>query len=397
MRPGEPVVLIGGRDRTACIGDVRATDETTSSASATPGAAPALRLDVVADGLSSPLDVVAAEDGTGRLFVAEQVGRIRIVRDGATQAEPWLDITDRITAGGEQGLLGIALHPAFPDDPRVFVHYTDLAGNTVVSSFTVSPDDPDVVDPSSERIVLQVEQPYANHNGGALGFGADDLLYISLGDGGSGGDPHDNGQRLDTLLGKILRVDIDVAEDATPAYSIPADNPYADGADGARPEIWASGMRNPWRMRFDPLTGDLWIGDVGQGSWEEVDVARAGQGGLDFGWSLMEGLHCYREEGCDQTGLTLPATEYGRDAGSTVIGGVVVRDPTRPTLDGRYVFADIYSGTLFLLDPVGDQPRDWTVGLTSDHQISSIGQDASGAVYLTDLAYGELLRLETED
>jgi glucose/arabinose dehydrogenase len=394
--PSSAIAPSPGAGEPSAASAATAVPPTSTPAPSGDGAAvPIVRLDVVAEGLDAPLDVAASEDGTGRLFVAEQGGRIRIVRDGVLLPEPFLDISERLDAGGERGLLGIALHPAFPDDPRVFVDYTDLDGNTVVSSFTVSSSDADAGDPTSERIVLQVEQPYSNHNGGALAFGPDDMLYISLGDGGSGGDPHDNGQRMDTLLGKILRIDVDVAADREPAYGIPADNPYADGRDGARPEIWLSGLRNPWRMRFDPTTGDLWIGDVGQGSWEEVDVARAGVGGTNFGWNRMEGLHCYRADGdCDQTGLTLPVTEYGHDLGASVIGGVVIRDPSRPALDGWYVFADIYSGNLFLLDPVGDEPRDWTIALTSDHGISSIGQDAAGNVYLTDLGSGELLRLE---
>ena len=214
--------------------------------------------------------VAHADDGSGRLFVVEQGGTIRIVRDGTLVDEPFLDISERITAGGERGLLGLAFHPDFPTDPRFFVNYTDPNGDTRVSSFTVDPANPDRADPGSEVRFVSIDQPYANHNGGALAFGPDGFLYIATGDGGSGGDPHGNGQTLETLLGKILRIDVD-QPDGDRAYGIPADNPFA-GQAGALPEIFAFGMRNPWRMCFDRANGDLWIGDVGQGAWEEIDV-----------------------------------------------------------------------------------------------------------------------------
>ena len=249
-------------------------------------------MSVAVTGLSAPVDVANAGDGSGRLFVVEQGGKIRIVRDGALVERPFLDIGGRITSGGERGLLGLAFHPDYPTDPRFFVDYTDRDGNTVVSSFRVSATDPDVADPGSESILLHVDQPFANHNGGGLGFGPDGDLYIALGDGGSEGDPQGNGQRLDTLLAKILRIDVDGGAAAGAPYGIPADNPFV-GTAGAKPEIWLYGLRNPWRFRFDRQTGDLWIGDVGQDAWEEIDVARAGVGGLDFGWNRTEGFHCY--------------------------------------------------------------------------------------------------------
>jgi len=365
----------------------------TTSPSRSPGRV-GIRLATVTSGLRSPLDLAPATDGSGRLFVVEQGGRIVTVKDGAVAPSPFLDITDRVTAGGERGLLGMALHPAFPSDPRVFVDYTDLDGNTVVSSFTPSLD-ADVLDPASERVILQVEQPYSNHNGGSLAFGPDGMLYVGLGDGGSGGDPQGNGQRLDTLLGKILRIDVDVPDGAETPYRIPPDNPYADGAGGARPEIWLSGLRNPWRMRFDPPTGDLWIGDVGQSAWEEIDVVRSGQKGLDLGWNVMEGFHCYQPaSGCDQSGLTLPVAEYDHGLGCAVIGGVVAHDPLTPSIDGRYVFSDSCSGNVWLLDPTGDGRREPSLVLGSGRSISSIGSGPDSAVYLTDLGSGELLRIE---
>ena len=323
---------------------------------------------------------------------------IRIVKDGKSAATPFLDITDRIASGGERGLLGLAFHPSFPKDPRFFVDYTDRDGNTVVSEFTVPAGTPDQADKASERVVLHQDQPFANHNGGAVAFGNDGMLYISFGDGGSANDPKGNGQNLGTLLAKILRIDVTTSGAATP-YAIPADNPFV-GKANAKPEIWLSGLRNPWRMRFDRPTGDLWIGDVGQNAWEEIDVARAGSGGQNYGWNVMEGFHCFNPQlNCDETGLTLPVAEYAHDAGCAVIGGVVVHDPTQPRMDGGYIFSDSCSGTLWMLDPVTDaQGRSPAsiVGQTGA-SISSIDDDENGTVYLTDLQGGKLLKVSAKD
>jgi glucose/arabinose dehydrogenase len=394
---GSPSSSAGSAGPTAAAAATETAVPATSSP--TPVATPkgsigegAIALQTVVDGLDAPLDIATAGDGTGRLYVAEQGGTVRIVDGGTLLPTPFLDISSLTTAGGERGLLGIAFHPKFADDPRVFVDYTDLDGNTVVSSFEVGLD-ADAVDPDSERVILQVKQPFANHNGGALAFGPDGMLYISLGDGGSGGDPQGNGQNLGTLLAKILRIDVDVAEGAEAAYTIPDDNPYADGANGAMPETWVSGLRNPWRMRFDRPTGDLWIGDVGQGAWEEIDVVRTGTKGQDFGWNVMEGSHCYQpSDGCDQSGLTLPVAEYDHSLGCAVIGGVVVRDPATPTLDGRYLFSDACSGNIWALDPTGDARREPTRILDSGRSISSINMGDDGTVYMTDLG-GELVRV----
>ncbi len=358
------------------------------------GPVPSLHLTVVADGLTSPVDVADPGDGSGRRFVVEQSGRIRIVDRSGLVARPFLDIGSEIRSGGEQGLLGLAFHPGFPTDPRFFVDYTDLQGNTVISEFRVDPTDPNVADPASERALLHVDQPFANHNGGAVAFGPDGMLYIAMGDGGSGGDPQGNGQRTDTLLAKILRIDVDGATSRTgPAYAIPPDNPFAEVA-GAKPEIWLTGLRNPWRMRFDPATGDLWIGDVGQSAWEEIDVARAGVSGLNFGWNRMEGFHCYApSDGCDQTGLTLPVAEYGHDLGCAVIGGVVVRDARQPAIDGRYVFSDSCSSRLWLLDPSGSGRREAVIAGQGQGSISAISQSADGTVLATDLQAGQLLAI----
>ena len=240
---------------------------------------------------------------------------------------------------------------------------------------------------------MHIAQPFANHNGGAVVFGPDGMLYIATGDGGSGGDPQGNGQRLDTHLGKILRIDVDVAPGSSTAYQVPADNPFATTA-GAKPEIWLYGLRNPWRIRFDRETGDLWIGDVGQNAWEEIDVARAGQKGLNYGWNIMEATHCFNpSSGCDQTGLTLPVAEYGHDLGCAVIGGVVVRDPSQGRLDGGYLFGDACSDNLWLMDPAGDELREATLVAKMGRSLSSIGEAEDGSVYATSLGSGELLRI----
>jgi glucose/arabinose dehydrogenase len=346
--------------------------------------------ETVVDGLKSPLAVTAAGDGSGRLFVVQQGGQIRMVRSGSLVARPFLDISARITSGGERGLLGLAFHPDFPTDPRLFVDYTDAKGDTQVSSFSVDPATPDAASAASEVKLLHVAQPYANHNGGAVSFGPDGFLYVSLGDGGSGGDPHDNGQSLRTLLGKILRIDVD-HQSGGQAYAIPAANPFLGSAD-ALPEIFLYGLRNPWRLSFDRATGDLWIGDVGQNAWEEVDVARAGTSGQNFGWNTMEANHCFQPSSdCPKKGLTLPVVEYSHDAGCTVIGGNVYRGTAQAALAGGYFFGDYCSGTVWAVDPTGGGLRVPTVVLESKASISSFGEDEAGELYATDLGGGTLL------
>jgi len=354
----------------------------------------AVGFDQVVGGLVDPLAVVNAGDGSGRVFVAQQGGQIRIVRSGSLVGPAFLDISDRITSGGERGLLGVAFHPNFPADPRVFVDYTDTNGDTKVSSFRVDPATPDRVDPSTEKRLLFAKQPFANHNGGALVFGPDGFLYISLGDGGSGGDPMGNGQSLTTLLGKILRIDVDTTT-GDRAYGIPPDNPYASGSGGRLAEIWLTGLRNPWRISFDRLTNDLWIGDVGQSDWEEIDVQRTGApGGTNFGWNRMEGSHCYQPStGCEEAGLTLPVTEYGHDQGCTVIGGNVYRGSNQPLLAGAYLFADYCSGRVWAIDASVDGARSPTLVASTDHAFSAFGEDEAGELYAVDLSGGTLLRV----
>ncbi|MGZ8635837.1 MAG: PQQ-dependent sugar dehydrogenase [Actinomycetota bacterium] len=345
----------------------------------------------VAEGLASPVLATAAGDGTGRLFVLEQVGRIRVLDGGRLLPEPFLDISERILAGGEQGLLGLAFHPGFASNGRFFVDYTDESGDTVIAEYGLAAGDADRADPASERVLLRIDQPFANHNGGGLAFGPDGFLYAGTGDGGSTGDPEGNGQRIDTLLGKLLRIDVDGPADGR-AYGIPPDNPLVGGV-GARPEIWALGLRNPWRFSFDRETGDLWIGDVGQGRFEEIDHVPGGEAGVNLGWNVTEGRACFAPpSGCDGSGLTPPVAVYGHDEGCSVTGGFVYRGSRWPDLVGAYVFSDYCSGTIWAL--AADRPGvDAAVLLESGRAISSFGEDEAGELYVTDLAGGEVLRL----
>jgi glucose/arabinose dehydrogenase len=356
-------------------------------------------LERVVGGLSSPLFATGAGDGSGRLFVVEQPGRIRIVRDGRLAERPFLDIDDRVLAGGERGLLGLAFPPGFgATEDRFWVHYSDENGDTLVSSFRVSADDPDRAARATEELVLHVAQPYANHNGGWIGFGPDGMLYVALGDGGSGGDPEGNGQDTGTMLGKLLRLDVLGAEPgAARAYNVPADNPFAGDVPG-RGEIWSYGLRNPWRASFDRLTGDLWIGDVGQGSWEEIDRAQASDGGgrgVNYGWNVTEGRHCFEpRRGCDRDGIDMPITEYDHQLGCTVVGGYVYRGTASPGLSGVYVFGDYCSGLIWGVVSGGPADQEPVLLAESDHTISSFGEDDAGELYVTDLSSGELLRVE---
>ncbi len=350
-----------------------------------------IELVTVASGLEAPLFATHAGDGTGTLYVVEQTGAIRMVAGGEL-ADPFLDIGERIVAGGEQGLLGLAFHPRYEDNGRFFVSYTDLQGDDVVAEYLRDEgSEPASSDPDSERILLRIDDPYANHNGGALAFGEDGYLYIATGDGGSAGDPLGNGQDLGALLGKILRIDVDDPPPGGP-YRIPDDNPFV-GRPDARPEIWAYGLRNPWRFSFDSATGDIWIGDVGQSSQEEIDRAPGGKGGLNYGWNITEGTACYQpEEGCDQGGLVEPAAVYSHEEGCSVTGGYVYRGSELPELRGTYLYSDYCSGTIWGLDTDTREsaPR---VLLSTDRSVSSFGLDQEGELYLTDISSGELLRV----
>jgi len=352
-------------------------------------------LETAASGLDAPLWVTSAHDGSGRLFIAEQGGRVRVLRDGSLLPAPYVDLADRVTAGGERGLLGLAFAPGFGTggENRLYVHYSGLSGATTIAELRATSPGADTVDTATERILLVEPQPYPNHNGGWIGFDRTGMLLVGLGDGGSGGDPENRASRLDTVLGKILRLDVRGGPSGALEYGIPADNPFV-GQSGARPEILHYGLRNPFRVSVDPVTGTLWIGDVGQNLWEEVDAAPANARGLDFGWRRWEGSHCYEPAtGCEPAGVTMPVAEYGHGAGCSVIGGVVYRGNAIPALRGAYLFSDYCSGTLWAIDAGTDAPQAPVTLLETGRSISSIGTDEAGEVYLTDLAHGDLLKL----
>ncbi len=318
----------------------------------------------VVGGLSGPLDLQSASGERGRLFVVEQAGRIRVIRAGALVAAPFLDLSARISSGGERGLLGLAFHPQFTSNGRFFVNYTDRNGDTHISEFRSTAPGGDAADAASEREIMFVRQPFANHNGGGLAFGPDGFLYIGLGDGGSGGDPQGNGQNLGTRLGKLLRIDIN---GATP-YAVPPDNPFVSRS-GALPEIWAYGLRNPWRFSFDRGTGDLYIGDVGQNTLEEIDVGLSSRrGGENYGWNTMEGSRCFNpSSGCNMSGLTLPVIDYGRSDGFSVTGGVVYRGCRMPGLLGTLFLCRLRLGNHPLV-PARSGPRGGTARLDRRHR-----------------------------
>jgi glucose/arabinose dehydrogenase len=349
----------------------------------------AIELRAVVSGLENPLLVTHAGDGSGRVFVVEQIGRIRIVRNGRAVADPFLDISGLVTAGGEQGLLGLAFHPDYANNGRFFVNYTDSNGDDVVAEYGTS-SDPDRADDSSGRVLIEIDDPFSNHNGGHLAFGDDGYLYVATGDGGGGGDPLESGQSLNTLLGKLLRIDVDSTSGDFP-YGIPPDNPFVDRAD-ARPEIWAYGLRNPWRFSFD--AGDIWIGDVGQSALEEINRMPAHRAGLNYGWNTMEGDACFDPPSdCDRKGLVLPIATYTHDRGCSVTGGYVYRGDEFRSLQGVYFFGDYCSGFIWAVDAAGGATREPRIVLESNHSISSFGVDAAGELYLTDISSGEVLQI----
>ena len=360
-----------------------------------PGDPDAIHLDLVADGLTDPIGITNAGDASGRLFVNERGGVIRVInRDGTLRPQPFVDLSDRVLPGGERGLLGVAFHPHFADNGRLFVHYSRAGdGATVVSELRASADR-QMADASSERVLLTVAQPFSNHNGGQLAFGPDGYLYLGLGDGGSGGDPYGNGQNPDVLLGKILRLDVDGPHADRRAYGLPADNAYGprgpNPGTGA-PEIWALGLRNPWRFSFDDQTGDLYIGDVGQGSWEEIDRQPAGAtAGRNYGWNETEGMHCYTE-GCDRSKFVDPIAEYGH-AGTpdcAVTGGDVYRGDAQPQLRGVYLLGDYCSGRIWTLQ-VDNQRYEPRLVLESDLSISSFGEGEDDEIYVADISGGAI-------
>jgi glucose/arabinose dehydrogenase len=343
--------------------------------------------------LNLPVFLTGAGDHSGRVFIVTQPGMIYVAKDGVVLDQPFLDLSELVSGPrssgeySERGLLGLAFHPHFSENGYFYVNYTDLDGNTVIARYSASPA-ADQAEPQSERRLLQVEQPYPNHNGGMLAFGPEGYLYIGLGDGGSAGDPQGNGQSQQTWLGKILRIDVDRGD----PYAIPADNPFASG--GGKPEIWASGLRNPWRFSFDALTGDLYIGDVGQNQWEEVDFLEAGSpGGANFGWSYREGLHPYQGIPADGLKLTEPVAEYDHSLGCSITGGEVYRGMNLVEWQGVYLYGDYCNGNLWGLLHTPDGTWQNQLLFSTGYSISSFGVDDSGEVYLLDLRQGDIYQL----
>lgn len=399
---------------TACQGIVLippgtpiASTETDANVAPMPGASVdfqpetvTLALEPVVEDLQSPIFVTHAGDGSNRLFVLEKAGRIQIVADGALLTTPFLDISEQVNSNGnEQGLLGLAFAPDYRETGFFFVNYIDSEGNTVIARYKVSAADANVADPASAFVILQIEQPASNHNGGMLAFGPDGYLYAGMGDGGGGGDRYGNGQNPATLLGKLLRLDV-LSEPQQP-YTIPADNPWVtadwNGAD-VRDEVWALGLRNPWRFSFDRTTGDLWIGDVGQNQFEEIDYTPTGQSGINYGWPVMEASACYNSAGksCDKAGLQLPVAEYSHSGHCSVTGGYVYRGAAFPALQGVYLYGDYCSGTFWATWFDGNGAWQTAELLDSNASVSSFGEDEAGELYVTDLANGILYQVVIE-
>jgi len=387
---GSPAVPLTETPLSSPTSPPEPTSEPTSPPPATVSTLPdpnAVSWNLVVSGVDQPIGLAFARDGSGRLFVLEKVGRIRIVQNDTLVPTAFLDITDRVgSSGSERGLLGLAFHPQYPENGLFYVNYTDANGDTVIARFQVS-GDPNVADPGTEQVMIQVAQPFPNHNGGGMEFGPDGYLYLGLGDGGSGGDPFGNGQSTDTLLGKLLRIDVNNGD----PYAIPADNPFAGG--GGKAEIWAYGLRNPWRFSFDRQTGDLYIADVGQNQWEEIDFQPAGSpGGLNFGWNLREGRHDFQGGSSAGSELVDPVWEYSHsEGGCSVTGGEVYRGPSLPDWNGVYIYGDYCTGLVWGLLRQGDS-WDGQLMFETPYRITSFGADEAGEVYLVDYS-GDIYRL----
>lgn len=377
-----------------CMGGSNGASSGSDSSSNTSGAVLAtgpLRLEELATGLDSPLYALVVPDGTGRTAVLEQGGTVRLWKDGALASTPFLDITDRTDNNGEQGLLGLAFHPDYATNKVAIVSYTNTAGDSVVSRMKLKADG-SALDAAGEDVLLQVDQPFSNHNGGHLLFSpADGMLYFGLGDGGSANDPAGHGQNKGTLLGSMLRIQVG----ATGAYTVPPDNPFV-GEQGTPPETWSYGWRNPWRFHFDD-NGDMWVGDVGQNAYEEMDFEPAGQGGRNYGWNVYEGNHSHPASLLQPPaltrppGYTFPVAEYGHEQSRcSVTGGPVYRGERLPDLIGHVLYGDYCSGTIWAMNGPQGTPR---VLLESGVWISSFGVDADGEALVLDHLDGKLLRL----
>ena len=351
-----------------------------------------IKLVLIASHLNSPVALEAPKDGSNRLFICEQTGKIKIIKKGKVSGTPFLDISNKLSRlnknYSEKGLLGLAFHPAYKSNGRFFIYFSgpsNASGSdhkSIIAEYKVS-SNPDVADASSYKVIMEIEQPESNHNGGQLAFGPDGFLYIGIGDGGGAGDRHGkigNGQNLNTHLGKILRIDVD----SKSPYAIPKDNPFVNKPN-IKPEIWAYGLRNPWRFSFDRQTGKLYCADVGQDKWEEINIIEKGK---NYGWRIMEGNHCYEPStGCDQKGLTLPVAEYDHRPLISITGGYVYRGKNVPSLNGKYIFAD-WSGPVFYINTTAGRQEIVNLniqgkpGNETDTDINSFGEDERGEVYI---------------
>ena len=352
----------------------------------------AIHLEPVLEGLEQPIYLTHADDE--RLFIVEKSGRIMVAQNGSLETTPFLDIQDQVGSdGSEQGLLSIAFHPNYRDNGRFFINYTNIDGHTVIARYQVQSDDPNQADTNTEFVMLTIGQPFSVHNGGLMKFGPDGYLYVGVGDGGTSGDFFSNAQNSANLLGTILRLDVDFAE----PYGIPADNPFVND-NAIRNEIWSYGLRNPWRFSFDRLTGDLFIADVGQFEWEEINFQEAGSNGTqNYGWDVLEGNHCYNRDECESEGFIMPVTEYShQEGGCAVTGGYVYRGQQFPDLTGNYFFADYCSGKIWGL--VQRESGDWltTELLDSDQLFSSFGEDNMGEIYVLGFTSGIIFQLQTK-
>lgn len=344
----------------------------------------------------APVDIRHPGDETNRLFVLEQPGRIMVFENNSlvNNADVFLDLTDVVLYGGEQGLLGLAFHPDYEENGYFYVDYTTSnPRRTVIARFSVSDSDPNRANRDSELILMEVEQPYTNHNGGQVAFGPDGFLYISFGDGGSGGDPLNSGQDRTTLLGNILRIDVDNPTNGK-NYGIPNDNPFVENNNGWREEIYAYGLRNVWRFSFDPETNKLWAADVGQNAYEEIDIIEKGK---NYGWNIMEGFHCFNpSSGCDQTGLELPVWEYAHDdpnGGQSITGGFVYRGSNANELYGGYVYGDFVSQRIWVYFP-GENPTNMLIFNSTGHPISTFGVDQNNELYFGSFSTGRIYKFK---
>lgn len=351
----------------------------------------AISLQVVASGLSTPLDLEQPNDGSGRLFIVEQGGTIKILQNGALLPQPFLNISNKVIFQGEMGLLGLTFHPGFQTNRKFYVNYVRNAGGqfqSVIAEYLASATNQNQADPASERILLVVDQisNFVNHKAGQLAFGPDGFLYFGLGDGGGAGDPFGHGQNTQTLLGKLMRIDVNSTSPDKP-YAIPADNPFATG--GGLPEIYAIGFRNPWRFSFDRKSGRLFMADVGQDKFEEIDIV---QKGGNYGWNTMEGMHCFNPpSGCNMAGLQLPIVEIGHPEAEAVIGGFVYHGTAVASLQNQYIFGDL-SGKIWSLQENPANTFNRTLLLSPGFNISSFGQDAAGELYMVDVS-GRVLKI----